>query len=82
MFESITYYTIFGKPFGAWIGILALVSIIITGLIAFLNKRGLFNINGMALQIWCYINYPGIYSRNPNASCRYQLNNHLCNRKE
>lgn len=41
MLEDISYYMIFGRPLIAYMGMLTLISLILTALTAILNKRGI-----------------------------------------
>jgi len=45
MFEDIAYYMIFGKPLGAYLGIIALLSLLTTASIAILNRKGIASIS-------------------------------------
>ena len=41
MLQQITYYPIFGKPLIMYLGIITLLSLLFTALIAIMNKRGI-----------------------------------------
>lgn len=41
MFAQIAYYQILGLSFNLWLGIISLLAFLITGLVPFLNKKGI-----------------------------------------